>query len=740
MLIVFLLSPRVPRAVAAQELKEITVWAMGWDGAILREIASAFERAEPGVTVKVQTIPWDIGHEKIITSIMGGVPPDVCQIGTTWMPEFVAMGALEPLDGPAAVSPAGIDFSQFFEGPLASCRYAGIHYGVPWYVDMRLFYYRTDLLASYGFDRFPDTWDEFYLALKKIRDIKAARGEKGYAAFVPAREPFAFLSLLWQNGVDVLDAEGSARPVGSPGAEEAARYWKRIFDEGLSPVNDGTEVLEGFASGYYPVIYSGHWTIAELESKKSELDGKWATAVSPRKKSRHGFIGGSNLAAFRGSRDRETALKFISFAAGPLAQLKTYRVARCLPANRVSWKTGDLASHPPLAAFERQLAETRSPPGVPEWTRIMDIVRDAMEAMTYGRLSPAQAVASLETRIGGVMSVGSVRQSSGFKAAMALLICLAFAASAAAYFRFSGARGGGAGGPVRAPYAYSGLLFIAPAVSVMAVFLFIPIVSSFIISLTNWNIYGFKDWEHTVFVGFDNYRRLLADPVFYRSLQNTVFYACLAVPLNLSIALATAVALNQSFVRFKAIFRLGFFLPVITTFAAVSLTWQWLYNGDIGLVNGLLGVFGIPPANWLASESLALPAIIIMGVWKGFGYNMIVFLAGLQAIPVELYEAAAIDGAGRFQQFVYVTLPMLRRTTFFVAMMTAVGSLHVFAEPFIMTGGGPLDSTMSIVLYMYIQGFKYYNLGYSSAIAYALFAVMAAVTFLQFKVAARLED
>jgi multiple sugar transport system permease protein len=157
---------------------------------------------------------------------------------------------------------------------------------------------------------------------------------------------------------------------------------------------------------------------------------------------------------------------------------------------------------------------------------------------------------------------------------------------------------------------------------------------------------------------------------------------------------------------------------------AVAVIWRWLYNPEFGLLNLGLNMLGLSGQNWLANEWLALPSLIVMSVWKGFGYNMIIFIAALQSIPDELYESAEIDGADQTRQFWHITLPMLRQTTFFVAIMTSIGFLQFFAEPYIMTGGGPMNQTMSVVLYMYNHGFKYYNLGYASSIAYVLFALI----------------
>ncbi|HNW36614.1 MAG TPA: sugar ABC transporter permease, partial [Candidatus Ozemobacteraceae bacterium] len=221
--------------------------------------------------------------------------------------------------------------------------------------------------------------------------------------------------------------------------------------------------------------------------------------------------------------------------------------------------------------------------------------------------------------------------------------------------------------------------------------------------------------------------------------RNTLVFAVIGVPLNLFLALGMALILNRGFIRFKALFRIGFFIPVITTMVAVAVIWRWLYNPEFGLLNLALSRIGFGPQSWLADEWLALPCLIVMSVWKGFGYNMIIFIAALQGISETLYEAADIDGASRWQQFWYITLPMLRKTMSFVALMTSIGFLQFFAEPYIMTAGGPLNRTMSVVLYLYQHGFKFYNLGYASSIAYALFALILGFALVQGRIMKSLE-
>lgn len=278
-----------------------------------------------------------------------------------------------------------------------------------------------------------------------------------------------------------------------------------------------------------------------------------------------------------------------------------------------------------------------------------------------------------------------------------------------------------------------GWSFAAPFVILFLLFLAFPILASLGLSFTS---FGLRDLQNPVgatFVGLQNYADLLSDPKFWKSLLNTVYFVVVGVPVTLVIGLMIANALNRGVNRLRTVFRVGYYLPVITSIVAIAVVWRFLLNPDVGLVNMLLGALGIQGPAWLADPALAMPSIIAMAVWRNLGFAMIVFLAGLQSIPSVLYEAASIDGAGRWQAFRFVTLPMLRPTILFMTVITTIGYLQLFEEPFVMTDGGPLDATLSVTMYMYREGFTFFHQGYASAIAYVLFVIVAFVAFLQFK-------
>ena len=274
-------------------------------------------------------------------------------------------------------------------------------------------------------------------------------------------------------------------------------------------------------------------------------------------------------------------------------------------------------------------------------------------------------------------------------------------------------------------------IFVAPALGAIALFLFVPVAASLALSFTDFDLYAVASLANLRFIALGNYQALLADPLFWRALRNTFYFAFVGGPLSVAVSLAVALAVNARLARWRPLYRTLFFLPVVTTLVAVAVVWRYLYHPRVGLVNQLLGAIGVPGVDWLGDPVWAMPALIVLAVWKGFGFNMVIFVAGLQSIPERLYEAASLDGASGWQAHRHVTFPQLAPTAFFIAIMTMIGSLQLFAEPYVMTQGGPSHATLSVVLLMFQEGFRYWNMGYAAAIAFVLFAILLAGTALQ---------
>jgi multiple sugar transport system permease protein len=275
--------------------------------------------------------------------------------------------------------------------------------------------------------------------------------------------------------------------------------------------------------------------------------------------------------------------------------------------------------------------------------------------------------------------------------------------------------------------------FLAPALLVIGLFFVLPVLAAFALSLTDFDLYALADPGTARFVGLKNYVELAQSGEFWQALVNTLYFVAVGGPLSVAVSLGAALLVSAKAVRLKGLWRTVFFAPVVTTLVAVAVVWRYLYNGQYGFLNYALGWFGLGPVDWLGDPAWAMPAIIVLAVWKNFGYNMVIFIAGLAGVPEELYEAARIDGAGAWAQFRHITVPSLAPTFLFVGVITMIGYFQLFAEPYVMTEGGPLRATVSVVYLMYVEGFTFWNLGYASAVAFVLFALMLVGTLVQLR-------
>lgn len=287
-----------------------------------------------------------------------------------------------------------------------------------------------------------------------------------------------------------------------------------------------------------------------------------------------------------------------------------------------------------------------------------------------------------------------------------------------------------ASGPTRSARreALAGWAFVAPALTVIALFFGVPVLAGLSLSLTDFDIYALADWRNLRWQGLQNYLQVLSMPLFWQALANTAYFVVLGVPLSIAASLLCAVLLQSRLARFKPVLRTALFAPVVTTLVAVAVIWRYLFHVKYGLVNYALTGLGLDPVDWLGDPRWSMPTIILFAVWKNFGGNMIIFIAALQAIPEDLYEAARLDGARGWAQFRHITLPSLAPTLLMVSILTTAGYFQLFAEPYVMTQGGPLQSTVSVLYLMYEEGFKWWNLGLASAVAFVLFLIIVAVS------------
>lgn len=276
-----------------------------------------------------------------------------------------------------------------------------------------------------------------------------------------------------------------------------------------------------------------------------------------------------------------------------------------------------------------------------------------------------------------------------------------------------------------------GYLFVAPLILGLVIFTYGPVVAAFGLSFTKGDYISTPKW-----IGLDNYRAIWDDKLFWTGMRNTLYYVAGVVPAGMILSLLLALAMNQK-LRGIVFFRSIFFLPTISSSVAISLMWLWIYNPEFGVLNYLLSQIGIKGPAWLSSSDWAMPAVMIMAVWRGLGYNMLIYLAGLQGIPEVYYEAASIDGAGSWAKFWNITVPLLSPTTFMLLILSLIGAFQVFEYTYVMTGGGPVYATLTLVLHVYNNAFRNFLMGYASALAYVLFFILLGLTIIQFRLQRR---
>jgi len=385
----------------------VEFWALGGEGEAVPPLVAEFERREPGIHVRVQQIPWSAAHEKLLTAYVGDAMPDVFQLGSTWIPEFVALGALDPLDARIAASPE-LARGDFFPGILDANNIDGRIWGVPWYVDTRLLFYRRDLLAAAGVADAPRTWDAWLDALERVQ---RARGSSGYAILLPMNEWEVPVALAMERGAGLLrdgDRYGDFR---APAFREAFAFYLELFGRGLAPRTGAAQIAnlyQDFATGFFTFYVSGPWSLGELARRlPGALADAWATAPMP---SAGGpppgvsLAGGASLALLRGSPRAAAAWRLVEFLSEPRQQIAFYRLSGDLPARPSAWRDAALAGDPRAQAFREQLENVRATPKIPEWERIAEALSRACEAAIRGEAIPAAALARLDADVDALLA------------------------------------------------------------------------------------------------------------------------------------------------------------------------------------------------------------------------------------------------------------------------------------------------------------------------------------------------
>jgi multiple sugar transport system substrate-binding protein len=377
----------------------VRFWGVGREGEVAAELLDAFARERPDLTVEVQKLPWTSAHEKLLTAYAGDTLPDVCQLGNTWIPEFQALGALEPLDAFARAS-RHVDLTDYFEGFLDANRLDGVLYGLPWYVDTRLLYYRRDLLQRAGFEAPPLTWREWEAQLGAIKKLV---GSSAYSVLLPTNEFEPLLVLALQQPEPLLRDDGRWGNFRSPGFRRALDFYQGVFERDWAPRATNTQisnVWDEFGRGYFSFYISGPWNIAEFRKRMpAELADAWMTAPMPGPDGPGVSIaGGASFVIFRSSPQKAEAWALAEYLSRPATQQRFYELTGDMPPRRASWTLPALVQSPYARAYREQLDRVRSPPKVPEWERIATEMRLMGERVVHGTASVAEGAAQLDRR------------------------------------------------------------------------------------------------------------------------------------------------------------------------------------------------------------------------------------------------------------------------------------------------------------------------------------------------------
>ncbi|MGM0836117.1 MAG: sugar ABC transporter substrate-binding protein [Bacillota bacterium] len=376
----------------------LTVWAMGEEGKQLSELVEKFEEENPDIKVKVQAIPWDQAHDKLLTAVASKKGPDVLQLGTTWVPEFAEAGALLDLTPHLEEYP---DFKEdnYFGGAVDSMKYEDKVVGIPWYVETRVLFYRTDLLEEVGYSEAPATWDELKDASEKL----AARGDEYFGMDINLKDKITPLIFAWQNGFETNEEAGELN-LDSPEFTEAIAYYNSFFSEGLSTPREGIDIVQAFRDGGKPMFMSGPWMINIFKDQAPDLEGKWSVAMLPGKETNTSSIGGAVFSVFHNSEKVDEALKFISYTNEVETQLDWLEISNTLPSRVEAWEDPVLKENAMLATFGEQLENTKGAPQIPEWEAISQELLASLERMNVGGADLETELASFREKAEALMA------------------------------------------------------------------------------------------------------------------------------------------------------------------------------------------------------------------------------------------------------------------------------------------------------------------------------------------------
>ena len=724
------------QADARQKIVFWNLFTTGDQHKVITELVDRFNRSSPDYYVEKIDIPYQHIHAKMLPAVAGRTPPDVSIFDRFLVASYAARGTFMALDD--RVAAAALRREQFFDAPWDECFYDGRQYAVPYDTDVRVMYYNKKLFREAGLDpeRPPRTWSEVADASARLTK-RRPDGRLDQVGFVPFWGNTTLYLYGWQKGGRFLSADGRRVTLNDPKIVEALQWVAGVSRaygiENLMTLQTGfgADAQNPFITGRVAMTVLDVGELSMIQKYGADLD--WGAAPCPYADDGvpATWSGGFSMVIPRGAPCPDGAWALSRFILSEDSQRFMATSSNKLPARRS-------AADDPFfqqSAFWRlavdQMKYSRYRPITPVGQVIITEMYMAVDQVVHGKTTPQEAL-DVATRESQKELDRFLAETSGTPVDWRLVgLALGGALGALllvrgwfSYRRIRAAR-------LHRRQALAGYLFAAPAIAGLAIFMVGPVLASVVYSFTRYEILTPATW-----LGLENYRRLFAeDRFFLTALWNTFYFAAVSVPVNIALALGLALLLNRE-MGGRSFYRMFFYLPSVVPVVAGSLLWAWLFNGEYGLVNVVLGYLHLPAVPWLTSEHWSKPALIVMGLWQ-VGGGMIIFLAALQGVPRTLYEAAEIDGAGVWTTFWRITLPMISPAMFFMVVMGIIGSLQVFTQAYLVTSGGPVNSTLFYVLYLFREAFENLHMGYASAMAWVLFVFILALTGVQFVLAKR---
>ncbi|MBI3786983.1 MAG: extracellular solute-binding protein [Ignavibacteriales bacterium] len=720
----------------------LTDWADLDEIPLDEQAIAEFKKRYPWIDVLYEPNPGRQYEEKILTALAADEPPDVFLLDSKLIPTFTNKKIL--LDLTPFIAQHGIDTAQWYPNVLNIARKGPALYAFPKGFTPLMVYYNKRLFdeANIPYPSSDWTWDDYLEIAKKLtKDLNGDGTIDQYGAEFDNRY-FYWIPWVWSADADVVSKDGRrvSDVLNSPQTQAALQFLIDLrVKHNVAPAT-GTWVqaektgahYQLFANGKIAMHVDGHWRLPRFADQIEE--GKLELGVAPFPRHPSGkkinVMYESGWCVPVSAKHPKEAALLAAFMAGETAN--RIRASRRLEIPSVIKVAEDNVANDKLnleKAFVDEIPFCRQPWGslIERFSEIEWTLQDAVDEVMLNGKPMHETMSTYASRIDNELENIRKHESLDFKPIkehteiLKVLIGVTAIVFIGGIILYTRARG-----KARATTG-TAISFLAPSIFHLIVFVFTPILFAAYLSLHRWDIVV----PEKPFVGLDNFKEMLSDDTFWNALKNTFLYS-LNVPLGMIVSLVVAMMVNRK-VKGIAFLRMLYFLPSVTSFVAIALVWMWIYHPTFGLANFVLGTLGLGQSQWLNSTNTAMISIIIFSIWLGIGYQMVIFLAGLQGIPGELYDAAHIDGANNWKKFWRITLPLLKPTTFFILVTSLISSFQVFTSIYIMTAGGPVRSTDVLVYHIYQSAWEQLRMGYASAMSWVLFVIIMIATWIQFK-------